>query len=130
MTSTEPSGSGSPSRARWIFVGASVVLLSGTFALFALAPEPATQGAADPEAAAVLVDVLEVRHRPLQRTTRLSAVVEARRRVELTAETGGRVLELGAEEFDAVEADQVLVQLDPLLANVAIEKGLAAVARA
>jgi len=130
MTATEPGGRSAPSRARWIFIAASAVLLSSAFALCAFAPEPATVTAVGDQATAVPVDVVEVRARPLQRTTRLSAVVEARRRVELFAETAGRVVSLGAEELDAVEEGQLLLQMDPILADAGVERALAAIARA
>jgi len=130
MTATEPGRSTAPSRARWIFIAASAVLLSSAFGLCAFAPKPATVTAVGEEATAVPVDVVEVRGRPLQQSTRLSAVVEARRRVELFAETAGRVVSLGAEELDAVEEGQLLLQMDPILADVGVEKALAAIARA
>lgn len=116
--------------ARWIFLGAAALLLAGTFALFGLAPEPEQQAAAGAEATAIPVTTWTVEARPLFRTTRLSGVIEARRRVELFAEVGGRVTELGADELDAVLADQLLVRMDPLLAEVAVERAAAAVARA
>ncbi len=126
----EPLASRAPAaRARWIFLGAAGLLLLGTFALFGSAPEPEREGAARTDASAVAVSIWTVAPRPLARTTRLSGVVEARRRVELFAEVGGRVTELGAEELDQVEADQLLVQLDPLLTEVAVERALASVAR-
>ncbi|MCP3986214.1 MAG: efflux RND transporter periplasmic adaptor subunit [bacterium] len=120
----------SPNRARWIFLAAAGLLLLGTIALFGLAPEPLREAAAGADATAVRVDAWTVEPLPLVRTTRLSGVIEARRRVELFAEVGGRVIELGAEDLETVEAGQLLLKMDPLLAEVAVERGLAAVARA
>jgi len=60
----------------------------------------------------------------------LTGLLEARRSVELFAEVPGRVLEVGAEELDRVEAGQLLLRMDPLLAEVAIDRAKAAIARA
>jgi len=57
-------------------------------------------------------------------------VLEPRRTVLLFAETRGPVLAVGAEALDRVEAGQVLVEIDPLLAEVAVERANAAVTRA
>ncbi len=117
-------------RARWIFLATAALLLVGTFALYSFAPELQREAAAGAEATAVRVGTWTIEARPLVRTTRLSGVIEARRRVELFAEVGGRVIELGAEDLEAVEAGQLLVKMDPLLAEVAVERSRAAVARA
>jgi len=117
-------------RARLLFLSAAALLVLASLALFASAPQPERVAAAGADATAIPVRALEIRPRPIARSTRLSGVVEARRRVELFAETSGRVVELGAEELDLVTEDQLLAQVDPLLAEVAVERGLAAVARA
>lgn len=122
---SEPSG-----RTRWIFLGVAGFLVAGTFALYGSAPERQSKAAAGVEATAVQVGTWTVESQPLVRTTRLSGVIEARRRVELFAEVGGRVIELGAEDLEAVEAGQLLLEMDPLLAEVAVERSLAAIARA
>lgn len=117
------------SRARLLFLGVAVLLVAASFALFASAPKPERVAAAGADATAIPVRVLEVGPRPISRSTRLSGVVEARRRVELFAETSGRVIEIGVEELDPVEEGQLLLLVDPLLAEVAVERGKAAVAR-
>jgi membrane fusion protein (multidrug efflux system) len=116
-------------RARWVFLGAGGGLLLLTLLLFATADRPGAESAVGAEATATTIDVLVIEERALERSTRLSAVVEARRRIQLVAETQGRVLEVGADELDRVTADQMLVQVDPLLAEVAVERAAAAVAR-
>lgn len=108
----------------------TALLLAGGAVLWATAPEPAAVGAAGEDAAAVEVRTLAVEHSPSRDLAVLSGVLEPRRRVRLSAETNGRVLEVGAEELDAVEQGQVLVQLDPLRARVAVERARAAVTRA
>jgi membrane fusion protein (multidrug efflux system) len=135
MTELPPSpGTTAPavakSRARWWFRGTALLLAAGAFALYAVAPTPETQAGAGDEAAAVPVRVLELEARLLERTTRLSGVIEPRRRVELFSETTGRVIALGAEKLDSVDADQMLVEVDPLLAEVAVERAAASIARA
>lgn len=116
-------------RARWIFLGAGAVLLLLTLLLFATADRPGPASAAGEDATAVLIEVLRIEAAALERSTSLSAVVEARRRIQLVSETQGRVLEVGADELDRVEAGQMLIQVDPLLADVAIERASASIAR-
>jgi membrane fusion protein (multidrug efflux system) len=50
--------------------------------------------------------------------------------VQLFSEEQGRVLEIGAEELERVMAGQLLVRMDPLRAEVALDHARAAVARA
>jgi len=117
-------------RAFWLFVGAAALLVAATLLLFAAAPEPRRVAAAGEQATAAPVRALALRPRPMQRETRSSGVVEPRRRVSLLSETRGRVLRVGAAELDSVAEGQLLLQVDPLLAEVAVERGRAAVARA
>ncbi len=119
----------STGKARLGFLTVAGLLVLSTVALNMCAPKPMERAAAGAEATAVLVRTQKLTTQPLQRSTSLSGVVEPKRRVELFAEFGGRVTEVGAERLDRVEQDQVLVQMDPLLAKVAVERGLAAVAR-
>jgi multidrug efflux pump subunit AcrA (membrane-fusion protein) len=63
-----------------------LLLAAGSFALYAVAPTPETQAGAGDEAAAVPVRVLKLEARLLERSTRLSGVIEPRRRVELFSE--------------------------------------------
>jgi membrane fusion protein (multidrug efflux system) len=114
---------------RGIFLAVTALLLASAVLLRAGRDEPAPSVAAGSDVAAPLVDVLSVTSQPLKRVARISGVVEPRRRVQLISETTGRVIALGAEELDAVEADQLLLQVDPLLAEVAVERARAAVAR-
>jgi RND family efflux transporter MFP subunit len=111
-------------------VTGTVVLLAGTLGLCVFSPEPERVAAAGADATAVPVPALIVAAQSLERSSRFSGVVEAKRRVELLSETSGRVLRRGAEELDRVEADSLLVEVDPLLAEVAVERAEAALARA
>jgi len=73
-------------------------------------------------------------HRVVARTEQprahVSGLLEARRDVELFAEAEGRVIEVGAEELDRVEADQLLLRIDPLLAEIELTRAQASLARA
>ncbi len=106
------------------------LLVFGGIALRQTAPKPETVAAAGERAAATLVRTLAVVATPVRDRAVLSGVIEAKRRVRISSETNGRVLGIGAEELDAVEPDQLLVQVDPLQARVAVERGEAAVTRA
>jgi membrane fusion protein (multidrug efflux system) len=113
--------------ALWAVVG---ILVLGGLVLRATAPSPQPASAVGESAAAIEVTSLEVAK--LRRPDRVvaSGVLEARRSVRLSSEVSGRVLEIGAEALDRVEASQLLVQIDPLRARVAVERAQAAVTRA
>lgn len=106
------------------------LLVFGGIALRQTAPKPEAVAAAGEQTAATLVRTLTVVATPIRDRATLSGVIDAKRRVRIFSETNGRVLEIGAEELDAVEPDQLLVQVDPLQARVAVERGQAAVVRA
>jgi len=99
-------------------------------ALFAAAPEQERLEAAGQEDVLREVATRRVERVAVRPRARFSGVLEPRRTVRIHAETNGPVLALGAEELDRVEAEQVLVRLDPVLADVEVERALAAVARA
>jgi membrane fusion protein (multidrug efflux system) len=107
-----------------------VLLLAGGIALFASAPEQERVAEAGAAEAVREVGTMRVTRAAVRPRARFSGVLEARRTVKLFAETQGPVLEIGAEALDRVEAGQVLVRIDPALARIDVEKGLAAVARA
>lgn len=113
--------------ALWVAIAALVI---GGVALRVTAPTPDPIAAAGETAAAPEVNALElVRVRRPDRVL-ASGVLEAKRSVHLSSETAGRVLEVGAEALDRVEAGQLLVQVDPLRARLAVERAQAAVTRA
>lgn len=111
-----------------LFAAAGLLLLGG-LALFAGAPDP--EGVAPVGTGEVLraIDTHRVDAVPLRARAELSGVVEARRSVRLFAETRGPVLEVGAEKLDRVAEGQLLVRIDPLEAEVAVERARADVAR-
>jgi multidrug efflux pump subunit AcrA (membrane-fusion protein) len=115
--------------ARWALIAGGFVLFLAGLSLFAFAPEQ--ERVADSGVAVVLrqVATLQVSREAVQPRARFSGVLEARRTVKIFAETHGPVLDTGAEALDRVEAGQLLVRIDPVLASIEVEKGLAAVAR-
>ena len=76
------------------------------------------------------MDTLTLARVPLEYRVRVSGIVEPRTRVELFAEEGGRVLEVGAEDLDIVEAGQLLVRIDPLAGEVEVARSEALAAQA
>ncbi|MGI9431444.1 MAG: efflux RND transporter periplasmic adaptor subunit, partial [Myxococcota bacterium] len=110
---------------------AAAVLAGVGALLFATAPDPGgeTASPAGEEGVAADVAALEIRAEPLERLVQKDAVIEARRRLELISETRGRVVALGADELDPVAAGLELVRVDPTLAESAVERAEAAVAR-
>ncbi len=120
-------GEASARSLRWVFLGAGGALLTAAALLFGTAEQPALEAA--PGVRPIAVAAVRLDASPLRRRARLAGVLEARRDVELFAETRGRVLAIGAEKLDRVEAGQVLVRVDPTLARVALERAEAGVAR-
>lgn len=120
-------GEASARSLRWVFLGAGGALLTAAALLFGTAEQPALEAA--PGVRPIAVAAVRLDASPLRRRARLAGVLEARRGVELFAETRGRVLAIGAEKLDRVEAGQVLVRVDPTLARVALERAEAGVAR-
>ena len=97
--------------------------------LFAAAPEQARVAPAGAELALRPVDLHRVEAGELRARAEVSGVLEGRRDATLFSETRGPVLDLGAEELDAVVAGQVLLRIDPLQAEVAVERARAVLAR-
>jgi membrane fusion protein (multidrug efflux system) len=116
-------------RLRAVLLATAALLAAGGVALFAAAPEPADVA---PEGEAALLRRVEsqrVEAVPVRARAEVAGVVAARRSVRLFAETRGPVLEVGAEELDRVADGQLLVRIDPLEAEVAVERARADVAR-
>jgi membrane fusion protein (multidrug efflux system) len=114
---------------RAVLMAAAAALVLGGLLLFASAPEPERREVGAEGSALRQVRTLRVERVPLANRAEVSGVLEARRSIELFAETRGPVTEVGAEELDRVEAGQLLVRVDPLLATVAVERAEAALAR-
>jgi membrane fusion protein (multidrug efflux system) len=110
-----------------IFLGLAALLVATGLLLRWTAPEPELVSAETSQG--IAVETLQLSLQPLVGRAELSGLIEARRAVEIYAENDGRVLEVGAEELDRVEADQLLFRLDPLQAEAALARAQAAVAR-
>lgn len=118
------------SRVVWGLGVAIVLLLAGGFMMRFLAPRPEAVPAAGVDAAVVEVRAFVVTKERRRDRVALPAIIEAKRSVRLASETEGRVLVVSAEALDRVDAEQHLVQIDPLRARVAVERARAAVTRA
>lgn len=110
-------------------LGASAALFAVGTLLFAFAPEQEQIQPAGDDAAVRRVTLHRVALVAQPIRAEVAGVLEARRSVVLFAETRGPVTAIGAEALDRVEAGQLLVQIDPLQAEVAVERAEAGVAR-
>jgi RND family efflux transporter MFP subunit len=114
---------------RRALVAAAIGLAAGGGLLLLLAPEPERVMAAGDATTARAVATWRVRSVPIRARVEISGVLEPRRSVQVFAETRGPVIAVGAEELDRVDAGTLLVAIDPLLAEVALEQAEAAVTR-
>jgi HlyD family secretion protein len=97
-----------------LFIGAGVAL-----AAFARRGETGT-----------LVTVETIQKRDLEAIVSASGKIEPRKTVNISAQTMGRVTRLGVQEGDRVRAGQFLLQIDPVNAEAAVRRDIAAVAGA
>jgi RND family efflux transporter MFP subunit len=104
--------------------------VAGGLVLDSTAPEADQLAALGADEVLREVGVLRVGSVPVRTRAQVAGVLEPRRSVLLFAETRGPVIAVGAEELDRVEAHRVLLEIDPLLAEVAVERASAAVTRA
>jgi RND family efflux transporter MFP subunit len=118
-----------PPRLRSILIGLTLALFGAGLLLFWTAPDPERVAPAGEEAALRAVKTQRVRAVPIRSRAEFAGVLEARRSVQLFAETHGAVTRVGAEALDRVEAGQLLLAVDPFQAEVAVERGVATLAR-
>lgn len=76
------------------------------------------------------VPAVQVQSQPLVRTLQFSARVETRSRVGVGSTVVGRVETVAVREGDAVQAGQVLVQLEPAELQAAVQQSQASLAQA
>ena len=114
---------------RWSLIAIAALLFVGGLLLEASAPEADRRAPLGGEQALREVAVLRVDATPLRARAEVAGVLEPRRTVLLFSETHGAVTRIGAEKLDFVESGLVLVEIDPLLAEVAVERARAAVTR-
>lgn len=131
-----------PARSR--LVPTVVLAVAGAlvaFALFLFATSPGARSAATPPVSgdsagspggppSLRVEALEIAPGDARNVVDLSGVAHAVRRVVIGAETSGRIVNVAAEENAFIEEGGVLVQLDTALAEAAIQRLRASVARA
>lgn len=77
-----------------------------------------------------LVTVENIQKRDLEAIVSASGKIEPKKTVNISAQTPGRVTKLGVEEGDRVKIDQFLLQIDPVNAEAAVRRDIAAVAGA
>lgn len=77
-----------------------------------------------------LVTVETIQKRDLEAIVSASGKIEPKKTVNISAQTMGRVTRLGVEEGDRVRAGQFLLQIDPINAEAAVRRDIAAVAGA
>jgi len=109
-------------------MGLSVLLVIAGSLFSLTAPGPTPREAAGVQPIALRSHV--VKADSFQRVAEVSGLLEARREVELFAEAEGKVIEVGAEELDHVEVGQLLLRMDPLLAEIEITQAEANLSRA
>jgi membrane fusion protein (multidrug efflux system) len=114
---------------RTSLIGVAAALLVGGALLVWSAPDPeqVAGGASAPQLRPV--QALRVRAVPVRSRAQLAAVLEPRRSVEIFSETSGPVVQVGAEALDRVEEGRLLVAVEPLAAEVEVERAVANLAR-
>ncbi len=115
---------------QWVFAGIAGFFVLAGLLLMMTAPDAEEIAAVGGSQVLREIRVAELKLSSVDARVEISGVLEPRRVVLLFAETSGPVTAIGAEDLDAVEADQVLVEIDPLLAEVAVENASAGVTRA
>lgn len=79
---------------------------------------------------ATTVTTETIQKRDLEAIVTASGKIEPKKTVNISAQTPGRVTRLGVEEGDHVKAGQFLIQIDPVNAEAAVRRDVAAVAGA
>jgi HlyD family secretion protein len=78
----------------------------------------------------VTVTVETIQKRDLEAIVSASGKIDPKKTVNISAQTMGRVTQLGVKEGDRVRAGQFLLQIDPVNAEAAVRRDIAAVAGA
>lgn len=76
------------------------------------------------------VTIETIQKRDLEAIVSASGKIQPKKTVNISAQTMGRVTRLGVEEGDRVKAGQFLLQIDPITAEAAVRRDIAAVAGA
>jgi HlyD family secretion protein len=80
--------------------------------------------------AGTVVTVETIQKRDLEAIVSASGKIDPKKTVNISAQTMGRVTQLGVKEGDRVRAGQFLLQIDPVTAQAAVRRDVAAVAGA
>jgi multidrug efflux pump subunit AcrA (membrane-fusion protein) len=78
----------------------------------------------------ITVTVESIQKRDLDAIVSASGKIQPKKTVNISAQTMGRVTRLSVEEGDRVKAGQFLLQIDPVTAEAAVRRDVAAVAGA
>ncbi len=107
-------------RKKWFWIVVALVVIGGgAAAAFARRGETGTT-----------VTVESIQKRDLEAIVSASGKIEPKKTVNISAQTMGRVTRLAVEEGDRVRAGQFLLQIDPVTAEAAVGRDIAAVAGA
>ncbi len=78
----------------------------------------------------IIVTVESIQKRDLEAIVSASGKIEPKKTVNISAQTQGRITRLGVQEGDRVRRGQFLLQIDPVNAEAAVRRDIAAVAGA
>jgi HlyD family secretion protein len=107
-------------RKKWFWIVIVLLLAGGgAIAAFARRGENGT-----------LVTAETIQRRDLEAIVSASGKIEPKKTVNISAQTMGRVTRLGVQEGDRVKQGQFLLQIDPVNAEAAVRRDIAAVAGA
>jgi HlyD family secretion protein len=107
-------------RKKWFWIILVLVLIGGgAAAAFARRGDPG-----------ITVTVETIQKRDLEAIVSASGKIDPKKTVNISAQTMGRVTQLAVKEGDRVRAGQFLLQIDPVNAEAAVRRDIAAVAGA
>ena len=107
-------------RKKWFWIVVALVVIGGgAAAAFARRGETGTT-----------VTVESIQKRDLEAIVSASGKIDPKKTVNISAQSMGRVTHLGVKEGDRVKAGQFLLQIDPVNAEAAVRRDVAAVAGA
>ena len=128
MTDQNPDNTGRNTLRRKL-LGVAAVLLLGFAYLLATAPDGSDSPDPSPQKGLRTVTSQSVLPQTIDAEVRLSGILEADREVRLSVESSGRVVRTGAQAFDRVDAGDVLLEIDPVPAEIAVRQAQAQVDR-